>query len=98
MIKFRCPSCAQKIGVDKKYAGKQANCSKCKQPMLIPSANEETSVGSTVIEVTESNILDSGIESKASDDNLSEEQSTEERSNNGPLRLTDEQKQAEEEP
>jgi hypothetical protein len=38
IIKFRCPSCNQKIGLDKSYAGKTVRCAKCKNPIVVPSA------------------------------------------------------------
>ena len=37
IIKFRCPSCNQKIGVKAKYAGKKVRCAKCRRPLIIPS-------------------------------------------------------------
>ncbi|MHC4293528.1 MAG: hypothetical protein ACYSTX_04470 [Planctomycetota bacterium] len=98
LIKFRCPSCNQKIGVDKKYAGKRAKCSKCKQPMMIPTVTEPVVTGSTVIESGRSNILDSGIGSRAFEDNLPADQLTKERVDDGPLGLTDEEEQEEAEP
>lgn len=38
IIKFRCPTCNQKIGLDKSYAGKTVRCAKCKNPIVVPSA------------------------------------------------------------
>jgi hypothetical protein len=37
MIKFSCPHCSHKIGAPDDYAGKKARCSKCKQPVRIPT-------------------------------------------------------------
>lgn len=36
MIKFRCSSCNQKLGVDDKYAGRRVRCNKCKEPAQVP--------------------------------------------------------------
>jgi hypothetical protein len=36
IIKFRCPSCNQKIGVKAQYAGKKVKCAKCRKPLIIP--------------------------------------------------------------
>lgn len=38
MIKFRCPSCDQKLGVPDEYAGKRVRCSKCSQACQVPAA------------------------------------------------------------
>jgi len=38
IIKFRCPTCNQKIGLDKSYAGKTVRCAKCKNPIVVPLA------------------------------------------------------------
>jgi hypothetical protein len=37
IIKFRCPSCSQKIGVKAQYAGRKVKCAKCRTPLIIPS-------------------------------------------------------------
>jgi hypothetical protein len=37
IIKFRCPGCNQKIGLDKSYAGKTVRCAKCKQAIQVPT-------------------------------------------------------------
>lgn len=36
MIKFRCPSCNQKLGVPDEYAGKRVRCTRCKEATQIP--------------------------------------------------------------
>ncbi|MCK5565538.1 MAG: DUF4013 domain-containing protein [Planctomycetes bacterium] len=40
MIKFKCPNCSHRIGAPDDYAGKKARCSKCKQPVRIPSGQQ----------------------------------------------------------
>ncbi len=37
-IKFQCTQCSAKYTVDERFAGKQAHCKKCKQPLQIPPA------------------------------------------------------------
>ena len=41
-MKVQCPSCEARLNVDDKYAGKQANCPKCKSPMMLPAAPPPT--------------------------------------------------------
>lgn len=36
MIKFRCPSCNQKLGVPDEYAGKRVRCTRCKEATQVP--------------------------------------------------------------
>lgn len=36
MIKFRCGSCNQKLGVPDEWAGKRIRCNRCKEPCLVP--------------------------------------------------------------
>lgn len=36
MIKFRCPSCSQKLGVPDEYAGKRVRCTRCKEATQVP--------------------------------------------------------------
>ena len=40
MIKFKCPNCSHRIGAPDDYAGKKARCSKCKQPVRVPSGQQ----------------------------------------------------------
>ncbi len=40
VIKFHCPHCSQKIGVAAQHAGKKVRCTKCGQPVTIPSATQ----------------------------------------------------------
>ena len=35
MIKFRCSSCQQKLGVPDEYAGRRVKCNKCGQPAIV---------------------------------------------------------------
>ena len=37
-MKVQCPTCATRLNVDDKHAGKQANCPKCRSPMMLPAA------------------------------------------------------------
>jgi len=41
-IKFRCPNCRQKYGVDQKHAGRKIRCEKCNAKLLIPEASTAT--------------------------------------------------------
>jgi DNA-directed RNA polymerase subunit RPC12/RpoP len=38
-IKFRCPSCKQKIRVADEYAGREGFCPSCKKPLSVPAAS-----------------------------------------------------------
>jgi ribosomal protein S27E len=41
VIKFRCPGCRQKIGVNGDYAGKQFKCAACGQVLRIPALEQQ---------------------------------------------------------
>ena len=61
VIKFRCPSCNQKIGVGRKYAGKRARCAKCKTAVRIPMVKEEEAKGPAKPEATKEEIRGGGM-------------------------------------
>lgn len=44
MIRFHCKSCGQKINVAGKYAGKKGKCPKCKNIVIVPRAQNVSSV------------------------------------------------------
>lgn len=48
MIKFHCPHCNQKIGLDDNYAGKRVRCAKCKQPLQVPGAVAQPAAGKPI--------------------------------------------------
>ncbi|MHC4215738.1 MAG: zinc ribbon domain-containing protein [Planctomycetota bacterium] len=69
IIKFRCPSCNQKIGVPKDYAGRRVRCTKCKNPLEVPGASGQVKVeaeanGDDGLQTSEEDLLDgrSGME------------------------------------
>ncbi len=50
MIKFRCSSCNQKIGVPQKYAGKNVKCPKCSSPNSVPEPDPTPPVEEPVVD------------------------------------------------
>jgi DNA-directed RNA polymerase subunit RPC12/RpoP len=49
MINFICKNCGQKLKVPDQNAGKKAKCPKCNNPLLIPSAPEQSPQKSSLI-------------------------------------------------
>lgn len=49
MIRFNCENCGQKFKLSDRYAGRKSKCPKCKQPIVIPPAGEESAQQSSII-------------------------------------------------
>ncbi|MHC4271588.1 MAG: hypothetical protein ACYST2_04670, partial [Planctomycetota bacterium] len=54
IFRFRCPHCDQKMGVPEQYAGKRTRCKNCKQSIEIPAPEAEETVGSQLLQTSES--------------------------------------------
>ncbi len=49
MIRFKCENCGQKFKVPEKNAGKKSKCPKCKHPIVVPLAEQESAQESSII-------------------------------------------------
>lgn len=52
-IRFLCPDCNKRLKVDDRYAGRQVNCPRCGQALLIPPAEDSEDEGDEAAELAE---------------------------------------------
>src|ERR1700722_6880686 len=63
VIQFACSTCAQKLSVKNEFAGRHACCPTCKQPMVVPSANETITVAPAgLIDGMPSSVAQAGLD------------------------------------
>src|SRR5262245_51147152 len=62
MIAFSCSTCGMKLKVKLEFAGRQAKCPTCKQPLVVTMPRATAAfVSSKQIEGTESSLMKAGI-------------------------------------